>query len=168
MAITSRIKHFLSQPRLILNSFLLLAFFSLCIRDFLYWLPKDMHGTSLNYWAYTDWLIDYSQGFIRRGLSGEIWRLVPSSVRPIEFVAVFSWVLILAIAFGYARLLARSRKNLHPLTLFGLLFLPSLFLFISMTTMPSDARRFWGMSPCFCICSLSKNPSRLETVQHCR
>ncbi len=42
---------------------------------------------------------------------------------------MFSWILILAIAFGYVRLLARSWKTYHPLTLFGLLFLPSLFIF---------------------------------------
>jgi hypothetical protein len=129
MALGTRVKSFLTQPRLILNSLLLFVFSAAWIREFLYWLPKDAFGTSLNYWAYTDWLIDYSQGFIRRGLSGEIWRLVPAAVSPIEFVAVFSWILILAIAFGYARLLARSWKTYHPLTLFGLLFLPSLFLF---------------------------------------
>ena len=129
MTIGRRVKTFLTQPRLILNSLLLFAFSAAWIRDVIYWLPKDAFGTSLNYWAYTDWLIDYSQGFIRRGLSGEIWRLVPAAVSPIEFVAVFSWILILAVAFGYVRLLARSWKTYHPLTLFGLLFLPSLFLF---------------------------------------
>jgi hypothetical protein len=125
----TRVKSFLTQPRLILNSLLLFVFAAAWIRDLFHWLPKDAFGTSLNYWAYTDWLIDYSQGFIRRGLSGEIWRLVPAGVPSLEFVAVFSWILILAAAFGYVRLLARSWKVLHPLTLFGLLFLPSLFMF---------------------------------------
>ena len=125
----TRVKSFLTQPRLILNSLLLFVFSSAWIREFLYWLPKDAFRTSLNYWAYTDWLIDYSQGFIRRGLSGEIWRLVPDAVSPLEFVAVLSWILILAVAFGYIRLLARSWKIYHPLTLFGLLFLPSLLVF---------------------------------------
>ncbi len=123
------VKSFLTQPRIILNPLLLLTFSAAWMREFLYWLPTDAFGTSLNYWAYTDWLIDYSQGFIRRGLSGEIWRLVPEVVAPLEFVAAFSWVLILAIAFGYVRLLARSWKTHHPLILFGLLFLPSLFVF---------------------------------------
>ncbi len=125
----ARVKSLLSRPYPILNSLLLLVFSAAWIREFFYWLPKDAFYFSLNYWAYTDWLIDYSQGFIRRGLSGEIWRLVPVSVPPLEFVAVFSWILILAIAFGYVRLLARSWKTYHPLTLFGLLFLPSLFFF---------------------------------------
>jgi len=119
----------LSRPRLVINGLLLLIFSAAWIRDLFYWLPKDAFGTSLNYWAYTDWLIDYSQGFIRRGLSGEIWRLVPDVVPPLEFVAAFSWVLILIVMSGYLRLLARSWKIFHPLTLFGLLFLPSLFFF---------------------------------------
>jgi hypothetical protein len=129
MTITTRIKTLLSQPRAVINTILLAIFTGALARELLYWLPKDEFGTGLNYWAYTDWLIDYSQGFIRRGLSGEIWRLVPATVQPQAFVAVFSWILILSVAFGYLRLLARSRRILHPLTLFGLLFLPSLFFF---------------------------------------
>ncbi len=124
-----RIKTLLKQPRPILNLVLLFAFSAAWIRDFLFWVQSDAFGTTLNYWAYTDWLIDYSQGFIRRGLSGEIWRFVPANVPPLVFVAVFSWILILTIVSGYIRLLARSWKILHPLTLFGLLFLPSLFIF---------------------------------------
>jgi len=129
MSLSTREKSFLARPRLIFNSLWLFIFSALWIREFLYWLPKDAFETGLNYWAYTDWLIDYSQGFIRRGLSGEIWRLVPAAVPPLEFIAVFSWILIVAITFGYIRLLARSWKTFHPLTLFGLLFLPSLFIF---------------------------------------
>jgi hypothetical protein len=143
---------------------LLFVFSAAWIRDVLYWFPKDAFGTSLNYWAYTDWLIDYSQGFIRRGLSGEFWRLVPGAVSPLEFVAAFSWILILAVAFGYVRMLARSWKIYHPLTLFGLLFLPSLFVFLSTTTTPSPGRKSSGTSQCFCICSSLKNHFCLETA----
>ena len=78
MTFGTRVQAFATQPRLILNSLLLFVFSAAWIREFLYWLPKDAFGTSLNYWAYTDWLIDYSQGFIRRGLSGENWQLVPA------------------------------------------------------------------------------------------
>ena len=95
------IKSFLTRLCLVLNSLLLFIFSALWIREFLYWISQDAFQTSLNYWAYTDWLIDYSQGFVRRGLSGEILRLVPATVPPLEFVAVFSWALILAIVFGY-------------------------------------------------------------------
>jgi hypothetical protein len=129
MTFRSRFKTYLSEPTLIFNAFLLFVFSAAWIRDLFYWFPKDAFGTSLNYWAFTDWLIDYSQGFIRRGLSGEIVRLVPACFPPLEFVAVLSWVLILAVVFGYVRLLGRSIKSFHPLILFGLLFLPSLFMF---------------------------------------
>jgi hypothetical protein len=129
MSLGTRIKSFLTQPRLVLNSLLLFVFSAAWINEFLYWLPRDALRTGLNYWAYTDWLIEYSQGFIRRGLSGEIWRLVPAAISPVQFVAVLSWILILVAAFGYVRMLARSWKIYHPLTLFGLLFLPSLFFF---------------------------------------
>jgi hypothetical protein len=129
MTLNTRIKSYLSQPRLVVHSVLLAVFAGSVIREVLYWLPKDAFGTSLNYWAFTDWLIDYSQGFIRRGLSGEIWRLIPAGVPPLEFVAVLSWVLLLAVIVGFLRLLARSWKALHPLTVFGLLFLPSLLEF---------------------------------------
>jgi hypothetical protein len=125
----TRVINFLSRPRLIFNAILLFIFSAAWIWELLYWLPRDASGSGLDYWAYTDWLIDYSQGFIRRGLSGEIVRLVPASVPPVAFIAVLSWILILAVAFGYLRLLARSWKIYHPLTLFGLLFLPALFFF---------------------------------------
>ncbi len=129
MTFGMHVRSLFARPHLTLNSLLLFVFSVAWIREFLYWIPTDAFGTSLNYWAYTDWLIDYSQGFIRRGLSGEMWRLVPAAVSPLEFVAVFSWILILVVAFGYVRLLARSWKAFHPLTLFGLLFLPSLVFF---------------------------------------
>jgi len=129
MTIKTRIESLLSRSRLIINSILLVVFSANLLREVLYWLPKDISETSLNYWAFTDWLIDYSQGFVRRGLSGEIWRLIPDAIQPLGFVAVFSWILILVVAIGYVRLLARARKSIHPLTLFGLLFLPSLIFF---------------------------------------
>jgi hypothetical protein len=129
MTIKTRIQSLLSHPRLTINTFLLAVFSANLVREVVYWLPRDISETSLNYWAFTDWLIDYSQGFIRRGLSGEIWRLVPDSIPPLTFVAVFSWILILAVAIGYVRLLVRARGSIHPLTMFALLFLPSLIFF---------------------------------------
>jgi hypothetical protein len=113
MSLENRVKLILIQPRLLLNAVLLLIFSAIWLREGIYWFPKDAFGTSLNYWAYTDWLFDYSQGFIRRGLSGEIWRLVPDTVPPLNFVAAISWILILAAVFGYGRLLVRSWKIFH-------------------------------------------------------
>lgn len=129
MTLGTRIKSILTQPRSIFNSILLIVFSANWIREVLYWLPKDAFGKGLSYWAFTDWLMDYSQGFIRRGLSGEILSLVPMDVSPLKLVAVFSWILILAVVCGYLRLVLKSWQTFHPLTLFGLLFLPSLFSF---------------------------------------
>ena len=129
MALSKRDSPDIPQPGFTINKILLITFCAVWIRNLLFWFFKDAFGTSLNYWAFTDWLIDYSQGFIRRGLSGEIWRLFPSGMSRLEMVAIFSWVLILAVVLGYVRLLVRSYKNIHPLTLFGLLFMPSLFFF---------------------------------------
>jgi hypothetical protein len=125
----THIKSYFSQPRLTINALLLLIFSGMWFRDLLYWFPKDAIGTSLNYWAYTDWLIDYTEGFIRRGLGGQIIRHVPAWLPPLEFVTMLSWVLVLIVVFGYLRLLLRSIKSFHPLILFGMLFLPSLFIF---------------------------------------
>ena len=111
MALASRIRSFLAQPRLIFNSLFIFIFSAAWIRELLHWFHTDAFGTTLNYWAYTDWLIDYSQGFIRRGLSGEIGRLVPAALPRLEFVALLSWFLVLAAAFGYVRLLARPGKR---------------------------------------------------------
>ncbi len=107
-SIGMRIRSFLTQPRLIFNALLLFIFSAAWLRELLYWFHTDAFGTSLDYWAYADWLIDYSQGFIRRGLSGQIWRLVPAALSRLEFFALLSWFLILVAAFGYVRLLARS------------------------------------------------------------
>lgn len=129
MSRNARMKSLFSYPRLVTNSVLLAVFIADLVREVQRWLPRDVTTRTLNNWAYTDWLIDYSQGFIRRGLSGEIWHLVPASIPPAAFLAVSSWILILVVAFGFVSLLVRSLKNIHPLTMFGLLFLPSLFLF---------------------------------------
>jgi len=60
-AIGRRIKSFFAQPRLVFNSLFLFVFSAAWIRELFYWFHTDAFGTSLNYWAYTDWLIDYSQ-----------------------------------------------------------------------------------------------------------
>ena len=60
-------RHALPGPK----AFLLGAFVLFTLVKLVYWLPRDLHGRGINEWIYTDWLIDYSAGFVRRGLSGE-------------------------------------------------------------------------------------------------
>lgn len=109
---------------LILGSFLSLIIFKL-----LYLLPGDITGYGIDIWVYTDWLIDYSRGFVRRGLSGELINLFSPYFHPRLVIGSFVWLLFLVFAAGYLRLILKSFRNLSPVTLAGLLFLPSLPLF---------------------------------------
>jgi len=49
MTIKTRIESLLSRSRLIINSILLVVFSANLLREVLYWLPKDISETSLNY-----------------------------------------------------------------------------------------------------------------------
>lgn len=93
------------------------------------WLPKDIYSDGLNYWAYTDWLIDYSAGFIRRGLSGEIVAYVASCCDSYTFVAWLSWGIFLVFASAYFFLCFCSIRTLGSLEFAAVLFLPSLVPF---------------------------------------
>jgi hypothetical protein len=95
----------------------------------LYWLPSDLFGDGLYYWVYTDWLIDYSAGFTRRGLSGNLLTFASPLVHPHTLATIFSWVIFVVVVLGYLRLCMRSIDRLSPLCLVAMLFLPSLLLF---------------------------------------
>lgn len=86
-------------------------------------------GNQVFHWVLTDWLIDYSAGFVRRGLSGEAVNLLLGISRPEKTVAIIIWIIFLVVIVGYLRLVYRSRDLLKPLTTFGILFLPSLLPF---------------------------------------
>jgi len=101
-------------------------FFYFC--QLLYWLPNDIaHG--INAWAYTDWLIDYSAGFVRRGLSGVFIDFLSMFVQPTVLISVTSWIIFTLVILGYLRLIVRSISHLSPYLLTALLFLPSLLPF---------------------------------------
>lgn len=89
---------------------------------------KDI-AQGIAYWAYTDWLIDYSSGFVRRGLSGEFIDLVSNYIHPQILVAILAWIIFLSVVFGYVRLLSRSIKTLPTFLFAALLFLPGLLPF---------------------------------------
>jgi hypothetical protein len=113
----------------ILNWFLLALFLAFVIRRVLFWFSKDALEDRLNFWAFTDWLIDYSSGFTRRGLSGEFINMLSAVAPPKMIVAVLSWLIFLAVVLGYLRMLSSSVNVLNPFTMAGMLFLPSLLLF---------------------------------------
>ena len=50
------------------NSLIVLSFILFLSTKILTYFPKDWLAGNLYSWVYTDWLIDYSAGFVRRGL----------------------------------------------------------------------------------------------------
>jgi len=101
-----------------------------------YWLQVDFLGIDLlrqtfGGWSYvyTDWLVDYSSGFVRRGLSGELIRLFSPLVPPRIAIASLTWSIFGLLTVAYIRLIGRSLDRLTPIVLVGLLFLPSLLPF---------------------------------------
>lgn len=111
------------------NTLILGVFVFLIFTKLLIWLPGDVLGNSLNLWVYTDWLIDYSSGFTRRGLSGELLNLTSTFSNPRAIIGLFSWLIFSGVVFGYVRLIKRSIDILSPSLLIALLFLPSFLPF---------------------------------------
>jgi hypothetical protein len=111
-----------------LNILILAIFGFFYISKLLDMLPKDI-SNGINVWVYTDWLIDYSSGFVRRGLSGELVDLLSGYSHPRFIIGVLTWLIFSAVVIGYLRLLSRSLKTLPPLLFFGILFLPNLLPF---------------------------------------
>jgi len=96
-----------------------------------YWLRIDFFGGKAGAWSYvyTDWLIDYSAGFVRRGLAGELISLLSPLVPARIVIASLTWSAFGILTFAYIRLIGHSLDKLTPLLLVGLLFLPSLLPF---------------------------------------
>lgn len=108
---------------------LLLAFLLVLADRVVYWLPRDLLSDGLDAWVLSGWLIDYSAGFVRRGLSGEIIGTLTGLMPARVAVGLVAWGLFLAVTAGYVRLVLRARRTLSTLALLGLLFLPTLLPF---------------------------------------
>lgn len=112
------------------TSLLLIFAFLLLVADKLgYWLPRDLLSDGLDAWVLSGWLIDYSSGFVRRGLSGELIGMMHPLLRAEQLVGILAWTVFLLTTWGYLRLILRVRSQLSTLALLGLLFLPSLLPF---------------------------------------
>ena len=92
-------------------------------------LPNDINSNGFNYWNYIDWLVDYSAGFVRRGLSGELIALLASYYDPRAIVLTLSWGIFLIFAIGYFWMCFRAIRWIDPLGLIAALFLPWLLFF---------------------------------------
>jgi hypothetical protein len=85
----------------------------------------------LFFYVYEEWLINYSQGFIRRGLPGEVLIFFSNhfGLDPFKQIQSFSYLLLILFAATY---LIRVRQSLRVLDLGSLiiiLLLPSLLFF---------------------------------------
>ena len=117
-----------ARARRLLNLALIGGFLLLLLRHALVKGVPDFTDAELT-WKLSDWLIDYSAGFVRRGLGGTVLELLAPVLNPYVGGALLAWGLMLAVLAGWLRLLLRARDQLSPLTMLGLLFLPSLLPF---------------------------------------
>jgi len=108
------------------------------------WLPKDILSDGFNYWSYTDWLIDYSTGFTRRGLGGELVGLIANYYDPHVFVVGLVWGIFIVFAFGFFILCFRSIHLINNLGFVAVLFLPSLFFFYLYDHAPVSRKEIFG------------------------
>lgn len=111
------------------NVLLVGGFLFLLGANFITWFPKDLFGRGLQDWVYTEWLVDYSAGFVRRGLSGQVLYPLAHFVRPLILVGCLGWMILGGLTLAYLRAVWRSLDRLHPVLVVGLLFLPSLLPF---------------------------------------
>lgn len=120
----------LSKPQTLFktNLMVLAVFAFFLLTKFIRVFPLDV-SQGLAYWTYTDWLVDYSAGFVRRGLSGELIDFLSTYVHPQTVVAILAWIIFVGVVLGYVRLLSRSIKTLPAFLFAALLFLPSLLPF---------------------------------------
>ena len=96
------------------------------ITSILYQVPEF---SSLAAWPYTDWLINYSSGFTRRGLVGELVYAVSAYVSPQAFTASIAWLILGIVALGYLRLCLRASNALNATNILAALMMPTLLLF---------------------------------------
>ena len=98
------------------NILLVGVFVFFVLEEFLSYLPRDIAGTTMYDWVYTDWLIDYSAGFVRRGLAGAIIQLLSVLAPPRTVIALVTQGMFLVFAFGYIQSIRRSLDKLNPFT----------------------------------------------------
>ncbi|GET35665.1 hypothetical protein [Microseira wollei] len=81
-------------------------------------------------YVYEEWLINYSQGFVRRGLPGAILLLLTNlNLDIFKLIKLFSYITFLLVYSIYLFKVRQSKKVLDLESLIVVLFLPSLILF---------------------------------------
>lgn len=113
--------YFLKQ--IIFYSFIIL-FTILIIKAFLI-------SKSFSTYVFQEWMINYSQGFIRRGLTGTFWFLLHDiyKINIYIYIVGFSYLTFILFSSIYIWKVKKSLKFLNWESLIVVLFLPSLILF---------------------------------------
>lgn len=112
-----------------MNRLLVAVFIVFAAVKFVTWIPEYRAGHGIQIWLYTDWLIDYSHGFVRRGLAGEVIRRLSGFVTPEVTIVLLMWGIFTGVAIAYLRAVWNQLDRLNPIVVAPLLFLPSLLPF---------------------------------------
>lgn len=88
-------------------------------------------NSGLNEWVFTDWLTNYSSGFVRRGLAGSILLFMTENfnLNPYITLTIFVSLLYLVISIFYIHKIFKLQYFMNSTSLIVFLFLPSLLLF---------------------------------------
>jgi hypothetical protein len=116
-----------SASRAILNVFLLVL-----LELFVFQFYQAVRYRAMSPWVVNDWLINYSGGFVRRGLAGSLLLWLAEHIQMDVYLTITLFVhsLFIVVAVTYlGRLLVVLEGRDSPLALSLLLFTPSLLLF---------------------------------------
>lgn len=96
-----------------------------------YNLYSSISHQSLPEWVFTDWLVNYTSGFVRRGLGGSILLFFAKNygLNIHAFLTGFIYLIYLVVSCFYLQRIIRSYRLLDTKALVTFLFLPSLLLF---------------------------------------
>ncbi len=105
----------------------MIAYLALYLRFF----SSAVFKGSLNNWAFTDWLTNYSAGFVRRGLSGSFLMFMAKNLNldPYLAITIFVYALYFCLFVFYLYKIIKVHKSINIISLLTLLFLPSLLFF---------------------------------------
>ena len=101
--------------------------FLFLIIPFFYYVLENLNINVLNSWEASDWLISYSGGFVRRGLSGEIiYKLTDFfSVSPAKLIVLITTSLYVSCVIIFIKI----SKNIIPLYILLHIILYNYFTF---------------------------------------
>lgn len=118
--------YLLSKKGIILSTFAI-VYVVLFTNTFL----RAIFNSGLNEWVFTDWLTNYSSGFVRRGLAGSILLFMTENFNfnPYITLTIFVSLWYLLVSIFYIYKILKLQYFMNSTTLIVLLFLPSLILF---------------------------------------